>query len=55
MPQIHVTGAQKCSYVTLLAEETVDAKTLFGEANIFVSHSWGMPFDELVETLEDHN
>ncbi len=46
----HLTGAQRCAYASLL--DTGDA-TLVGEATVFVSHAWAMPFDALVAALRD--
>ena len=46
----YVTQTRRCAYTSLLDEH--DA-TLVGEANVFVSHAWEMPFDALVAALRD--
>ena len=45
-----VTSERRCSYAALL--DPADA-SLVGEANVFVSHAWAMPFDALVAALRD--
>jgi hypothetical protein len=45
----HLTRERQCAYTDLLRGDP----SLVGDATVFVSHAWGMRFDELVAALRD--
>ena len=46
----HLMGGLRCAYVSLLDAGNA---SLVGEATVFVSHAWAMPFDALVAALRE--
>ena len=46
----HLVGERRCAFVALL---DTAGEELVGEATVFVSHAWGMPFDTLVAALRE--